>query len=97
MSVVLKRNSKSVVGLNSIGDKMKRIDLIKFSVQKFDSLRQIDIAAGINEIMDFLEDFLEKKVSKRNGKIYKCKNCGHVTGYPGDLNCCKNPDFEVIT
>ena len=69
---------------------MKRIDLMKFDS---DLEFHLEMAIGINEIMDFLE----KNVSKRNGKIYKCKNCGHVTGYPGDLNCCKNPDFEVIT
>ncbi len=88
--MVLKRNSKSVAGLNSIGNKMKRIDLMKFDS---DLEFHLEMANGINEIMDFLE----KNVSKRNGKIYECQTCGHATGYPGDLDCCSNPDFEVIT
>lgn len=32
----------------------------------------------------------------KNGKFYKCKNCGHTTMYQGDLDCCSNPDFRVM-
>ncbi len=72
---------------------MRRIDIKKFKDYISTGARQVDIAAGINEIMDFLE----KNVTKQMGWLYKCKKCGHVTGYPGDLDCCDNPDFEVVT
>ncbi len=70
---------------------MERIDLNElFVAHKKDQV--LDIAAGINEIMDFLE----KSLPIRNGKIFHCLNCGHNTGYPGDLDCCSEPNWMVI-
>ena len=71
---------------------MKRIDLEKLiSGPKYTS-GMVTISKGINEIMDFLE----KNVPVRNGKIFHCLNCGHNTGYPGDLDCCSEPNWMVI-
>ncbi|KKK56786.1 hypothetical protein LCGC14_3061010 [marine sediment metagenome] len=80
---------------------MKRIELNIFERCKIcnDSKTECEscnrdsrIAWGINEIMDFLE----KNVPIKNGKIFHCLNCGHNTGYPGDLDCCSEPNWMVI-
>ncbi len=73
-------------------DMMERIDLEKFADQEYDSSRQIDMAIAVNEIMDFME----KNVPVRNGKLFHCLNCGHNTGYPGDLDCCSSPSWVVL-
>ena len=67
---------------------MKRIDLDDHLLD----LSLCRIAAGVNEIMDFLE----KNVPVRNGKLFHCLNCGHNTGYPGDLDCCDTPSWQII-
>ena len=72
---------------------MKRID--KFSVLGNPNILPAlgDVADGINEIMDFLE----KNVTKKEGKFYRCIGCGHVTYTDGTPICtCKNANFEVI-
>lgn len=71
---------------------MKRIDLTAWIITYQNDPLQVAIAKAINEIMDYLE----KNLPEKNGKFYKCKNCGHTTMYQGDLDCCGNPDFEVI-
>ena len=71
---------------------MRRIDLDVFVEDCSLAIRGMEIAQGINEIMDFLE----KNVAVRNGKLFHCLNCGHNTGYPGDLDCCSSPSWMVL-
>jgi len=41
--------------------------------------------------MDYLEH-----MTRTNGKIWTCVNCGHATGWVGDLGkCCDKPLYEV--
>ncbi|MCK5600762.1 hypothetical protein KAR91_02765 [Candidatus Pacearchaeota archaeon] len=69
---------------------MKRINVEGFRHNT--STFQLMLGEGINEIMDYLE----KNLPANNGKFYKCKGCGHITGYTGDA-CCAKPDYELYT
>lgn len=82
VSVVRESSTNIVVGLNLRG-MMKRINLT-FPVN-------VQLAEGINEIMDHLETH-----NGKNGVIFTCVNCKHATAYPGDLGkCCNKPLYEV--
>jgi len=72
---------------------MKRIDLdqVNYLRKNEPNLLFEVFAHGINEIMDYLEH-----MTRTNGKIWTCVNCGHATGWVGDLGkCCDNPLYEV--
>jgi len=69
---------------------MKRIDL-ENAVSEYTPEILPLMAKAINEIMDYLEH-----MTRTNGKIWTCVNCGHATGWIGDLGkCCNNPLYEV--
>lgn len=89
---VLKLNSNFVVGKGNL--EMKRIDIRKCKNETYYHFTHgmKEVAEGINEIMDYLEQHGPVK----NGKLFTCVTCQHATAYLGDLGkCCDNPLYEV--